>query len=193
MPNHYVPEKQRMYGGSVYQAAPQAPTLEIKINQNNSPAPSVYSEANNGYSRHPAPSVPPPPPPPMTHPSTESVLRVTKKLGNQKLYVAHLTLSIVAIMVCIVGCISSGYNWSVIGTYHHPKISRDHAFCLMGEHDAPRISYIFSHMDQYNFRKCLFELKLGLAVNTFHFVISAVIALLNLGSVYLCVKKVCNW
>jgi hypothetical protein len=25
------------------------------------------------------------------------------------------------------------------------------AFCLLGEHDARRISYIYSHMDQYDF------------------------------------------
>jgi hypothetical protein len=65
-------------------------------------------------------------------------------------------------------------NWALVGTYHHPRIERDQAFCLLGEHDAARISYIFSHMDQYDFRKCLFELKIGVAVNSVQFVISAI-------------------
>jgi hypothetical protein len=56
-------------------------------------------------------------------------------------------------------------NWHLIGTYKPPQWARGRqlinpkadeeqmyrAFCLLGEHDAPRISYIYSHMDAYDF------------------------------------------
>jgi len=29
------------------------------------------------------------------------------------------------------------------------------AFCLLGEHDSRRISYIYSHMNEYNFREVI--------------------------------------
>ena len=34
------------------------------------------------------------------------------------------------------------------------------AFCLLGEHDAPRISYIYLHMDKYDFRAVRFLCKI---------------------------------
>lgn len=120
-----------MYGGSVYQAAPQAPTLEIKINQvssktahhtrlqndrvaqlclmhtrrfqNNSPAPSVYSEATNGYSRHPAPSVPPPPPP-VTHPSTNPYYASPKSTYSGKGGDSNTAMLRICILQLLLGC-----------------------------------------------------------------------------------------
>ena len=60
-------------------------------------------------------------------------------------------------------------NWLLIGTYKqrmergrqlmNPKADEEQmyrAFCLLGEHDAPRISYIYSHMDEYDFRAVRF-------------------------------------
>ncbi|KAI1702733.1 CD20-like family domain-containing protein [Ditylenchus destructor] len=97
-------------------------------------------------------------------------------------YVAHLVLSLISVVI----------NWNLIGTYHHPKLSRDHAFCLLGEHDASRISYIFSHMDQYDFKKCLFELKIGIAVNSVQLILTVVLALLFAVSATLCMKRICT-
>jgi hypothetical protein len=42
----------------------------------------------------------------------------------------------------------------------HPKADEEQmyrAFCLLGEHDAMRISYIYSHMDEYDFRTVRFS------------------------------------
>lgn len=62
----------------------------------------------------------------------------------------------------------------LVGTYHHPRIERDEAFCLLGQHDAPRISHIFSHMDRYDFGHCLYQLKVGIAVNSVQFVVACI-------------------
>uniref|UniRef100_A0A914E8G4 MARVEL domain-containing protein n=1 Tax=Acrobeloides nanus TaxID=290746 RepID=A0A914E8G4_9BILA len=107
------------------------------------------------------------------------------KIGSLNLYLAHLVLSMLSIMMCFVSGGLSARNWALVGTYHHPTIARDSAFCLLGEHDASRISYIFSHMDQYDFKHCLFQLKVGVAVNSVQFVIAAIEALLNGLSVFL--------
>ncbi|VDK45908.1 unnamed protein product [Anisakis simplex] len=85
---------------------------------------------------------------------------IAAKYGSINLYMAHLVLSLISIMVCAVSGLLSARNWTLIGTYQHPKINRNQAFCLLGEHDAPRLSYIFSQMDQYDFKACLFELKI---------------------------------
>ncbi|VDO18708.1 unnamed protein product [Heligmosomoides polygyrus] len=95
------------------------------------------------------------------------------KIGTVNLYMAHLVLSLVAVMMCLVSGGLSARNWALVGTYHHPRIDRDEAFCLLGTHDATRISYIFSHMDKYDFAKCLWQLKVGVAVNSVQFVVAA--------------------
>jgi len=117
---------------------------------------------------------------------------VAAKIGSLNLYVAHLILSLVSIMMCLVSAGISARNWNLVGTYQHPKIDRNSAFCLIGQHDAPRISHIFSHMDKYDFGQCLFELKVGVAVNSVQFVVSLIVAFLNLLSVFLCMKRTCT-
>uniref|UniRef100_A0A914RL91 MARVEL domain-containing protein n=1 Tax=Parascaris equorum TaxID=6256 RepID=A0A914RL91_PAREQ len=102
------------------------------------------------------------------------------KVGSINLYMAHLVLSLISIMMCAVSGILSARNWALVGTYQHPKINRNQAFCLLGEHDAPRLSYIFSQMDQYDFKACLFELKVGVAVNSVQFVIACIEGILLL-------------
>uniref|UniRef100_A0A0N4ZTZ8 MARVEL domain-containing protein n=1 Tax=Parastrongyloides trichosuri TaxID=131310 RepID=A0A0N4ZTZ8_PARTI len=117
---------------------------------------------------------------------------IAAKRGSLKLYMAHLSLSMLALAMCVVSGIISAKNWVAVGTYSHPKISRNHAFCLLGQHDASRISYIFSHMDKYDFSACLFSLKVGVAVNSTQFVIAAIEAFLNMLSVILCMKRTCS-
>ncbi|CEF67690.1 CD20-like family-containing protein [Strongyloides ratti] len=117
---------------------------------------------------------------------------IAAKRGSLKLYMSHLTLSMIALAMCIVSGIISAKNWVAVGTYTHPKISRNHAFCLIGQHDASRISYIFSHMDKYDFSGCLFSLKVGIAVNSTQFVVAAIEAFLNMLSVMLCMKRTCS-
>jgi hypothetical protein len=114
------------------------------------------------------------------------------KFGSPNLYLGHLSLSMASFILCIVSCIISWSNWELVGTYRHPKIDRNSAFCLIGQHDAARISHIFSHMDKYDFGKCLFELKVGVAVNSIQFVVSVIIAFLNIISFSLCMKRACN-
>ncbi|VDM66934.1 unnamed protein product [Strongylus vulgaris] len=60
------------------------------------------------------------------------------KIGSINLYTAHLVLSLVAVMMCFVSGALSARNWTLVGTYHHPRIERDEAFCLLGEHDTTR-------------------------------------------------------
>uniref|UniRef100_A0A915E7D7 Uncharacterized protein n=1 Tax=Ditylenchus dipsaci TaxID=166011 RepID=A0A915E7D7_9BILA len=117
---------------------------------------------------------------------------VAAKMATVNLYVAHLVLSLISVVMCVVGAALAAKNWESIGTYHHPKLSRDHAFCLLGEHDASRISYIFSNMHQYDFRKCLFELKVGIAVNSVQFALVVVLSLLFSISAMLCMKRTCT-
>ncbi|VDM47913.1 unnamed protein product, partial [Toxocara canis] len=105
---------------------------------------------------------------------------VAAKYGSINLYMAHLVLSLISIMMCAISGILSARNWALVGTYQHPKINRNQAFCLLGEHDAPRLSYIFSQMDQYDFKACLFELKVGVAVNSVQFVIAGIEGILCL-------------
>ena len=100
---------------------------------------------------------------------------VAAKIGSLNLYVAHLILSLISIMMCLVSAGISARNWNLVGTYQHPKIDRNSAFCLIGQHDAPRISHIFSHMDKYDFGQCLFELKVGVAVNSVQFIVSLIV------------------
>ncbi|VDN58001.1 unnamed protein product [Dracunculus medinensis] len=114
------------------------------------------------------------------------------KIGSINLYIFHLVLSMISITTCSISAIISARNWILVGTYQHPKIDRNQAFCLIGEHDAPRLSYIFSHMDQYDFQACLFQLKVGVAVNSVQFVIAGIEALLNVVSAFLCFKRTCT-
>ncbi|WKY02691.1 hypothetical protein Q1695_016168 [Nippostrongylus brasiliensis] len=114
------------------------------------------------------------------------------KIGTVNLYMAHLVLSLVAVMMCLISGGLSARNWALVGTYHHPRIDRDEAFCLLGTHDATRISYIFSHMDKYDFAKCLWQLKVGVAVNSVQFVVAAIEVLLNILSAILCMKRTCT-
>ncbi|CAB3401254.1 unnamed protein product [Caenorhabditis bovis] len=114
------------------------------------------------------------------------------KIGSINLYMAHLTLSLVSVMMCLISGGLSARNWALVGTYHHPRIDRDEAFCLLGTHDTSRISYIFSHMDKYDFAQCLWQLKVGVAVNSVQFVIAALEVLLNVLSAILCMKRACT-
>ncbi|EYB94967.1 hypothetical protein Y032_0165g37 [Ancylostoma ceylanicum] len=114
------------------------------------------------------------------------------KIGSINLYTAHLVLSLVAVMMCLVSGGLSARNWALVGTYHHPRIERDEAFCLLGEHDATRIRYIFSHMYKYDFAKCLYQLKVGVAVNSVQFVVAAIEVFLNILSAILCMKRTCT-
>ncbi|KHJ92356.1 hypothetical protein OESDEN_07757 [Oesophagostomum dentatum] len=125
------------------------------------------------------------------------------KIGSINLYMAHLVLSLVAVMMCLVsGGLSARQafyflhiqNWALVGTYHHPRIERDEAFCLLGEHDASRcpLRYIFSHMYKYDFAKCLYQLKVGVAVNSVQFVVAAIEVFLNVISAVLCMKRACT-
>ncbi|GMT17943.1 hypothetical protein PFISCL1PPCAC_9240 [Pristionchus fissidentatus] len=117
---------------------------------------------------------------------------VAAKSGNPNLYLAHLVLSLISCMMCAVSGILSARNWTLVGTYHHPQVARDEAFCLLGEHDPSRISYIFSHMDRYDFSKCLWQLKVGVAVNSVQFVVAALEIFLNFLSAILCLKRTCG-
>ncbi|CAI2348992.1 unnamed protein product [Caenorhabditis sp. 36 PRJEB53466] len=114
------------------------------------------------------------------------------KVGSLNLYMAHLTLSLVSVMMCLISGGLSARNWALVGTYHHPRIDRDEAFCLLGTHDTSRISYIFSHMDKYDFAKCLWQLKVGVAVNSVQFVVAAIEVFLNILSAILCMKRTCT-
>ncbi|EFP02390.1 hypothetical protein CRE_01007 [Caenorhabditis remanei] len=114
------------------------------------------------------------------------------KMGSINLYMGHLTLSLVSVMMCLISGGLSARNWALVGTYHHPRIDRDEAFCLLGTHDTSRISYIFSHMDKYDFAKCLWQLKVGVAVNSVQFVVAAIEVFLNILSAILCMKRTCT-
>ncbi|KAI6235677.1 hypothetical protein M3Y95_00076800 [Aphelenchoides besseyi] len=117
---------------------------------------------------------------------------VAAKLSAHKIYLAHLILSLVSIMLCIIGCILSARNWFLIGTYHHPTISYYDAYCVIGVHDTNRISHIYSRTAHYNFRQCLFALKTGLAVNSIQFLLTAFIAILNLATASYSLRRACN-
>lgn len=121
-----------------------------------------------------------------------SVGSAAAKIGSINLYISHLVLSLISIMMCAISGGLSARNWSLVGTYDHPKINRNQAFCLLGEHDAARVSYIFHHMDQYDFKKCLFQLKVGVAVNSVQFVIATLEAFLNFLSSFMCCKRICT-
>ncbi|KAI6214853.1 hypothetical protein M3Y94_00317200 [Aphelenchoides besseyi] len=86
---------------------------------------------------------------------------VAAKLSAHKIYLAHLILSLVSIMLCIIGCILSARYYD--------------AYCVIGVHDTNRISHIYSRTAHYNFRQCLFALKTGLAVNSIQFLLTAFI------------------
>lgn len=62
----------------------------------------------------------------------------------------------------------------MIGTYRHPRIDRNEAFCLIGESDASRARYIMGQMNSYDFKQCLFQLKLGISINTIQFIIAII-------------------
>ncbi|KAJ1372250.1 hypothetical protein KIN20_034353 [Parelaphostrongylus tenuis] len=55
-----------------------------------------------------------------------------------------------------------------------------------------RISYIFSHINEYDFAKCLWQLKVGVAVNSVQFVVATVEVFLNFLSAILCMKRTCT-
>nr|CDJ93521.1 Hypothetical protein CBG13276 [Haemonchus contortus] len=114
------------------------------------------------------------------------------KIGAVNLYMAHLVLSLVAVMMCLISGGLSARNWALVGTYHHPRIDRDEAFCLLGTHDASRIRYIFSNMHRYDFEHCLWQLKVGVAVNSVQFVVAAIEVFLNILSAILCMKRTCT-
>lgn len=65
-------------------------------------------------------------------------------------------------------------NWTLIGTYQHPVIGRDEAFCLTGEHDVSRLQYILKNLHRYDFKRCLYQLKVGVAINSIQFVVACI-------------------
>jgi hypothetical protein len=117
---------------------------------------------------------------------------IASKMGTHNLYIAHLVLSVASVILCIIGCILSARNWMLIGTYRHPTVGPYDSFCVIDQHDSHRISYIFSHQDKYNFRQCLWMLKAGLATNSVQFVVTAVLAILNLVSAAFCLRRTCR-
>ncbi|KAI6241570.1 hypothetical protein M3Y99_00316600 [Aphelenchoides fujianensis] len=117
---------------------------------------------------------------------------VAARIGAEKAYLGHLALSCVSFMLCIAGCILAARNWFLVGTYSHPTISRNDAYCILGEHDAPRVSHIFSHMEKYNFRQCLYAVKVGLAVNSIQFVFTLFIGILEFVSALMCLRRLCR-
>jgi len=117
---------------------------------------------------------------------------VASKVGTHNLYLTHLVLSVISIILCVIGCVLSARNWMLIGTEGHPTVKPYDSPCVIGFHDANRISYIFSHMDRYNFRECLWSLKAGLATNSIQFVLTAVLAILNIVSVAFCLRRTCR-
>ncbi|KAF7626121.1 hypothetical protein Mgra_00009698 [Meloidogyne graminicola] len=89
----------------------------------------------------------------------------TNKIDN---YIGHLVLSLISIVLCIIGVTIASINWHLIGNYRpninrgrqiiNPKADEEQmykTFCLLGEHDVRRISYIYSHMDKYNFSEVI--------------------------------------
>uniref|UniRef100_A0A183D6G6 DUF4116 domain-containing protein n=1 Tax=Gongylonema pulchrum TaxID=637853 RepID=A0A183D6G6_9BILA len=86
--------------------------------------------------------------------------------GTVNLFVAHLVLSLISLMLCAAAAAISARNWLLIGTYEHPRIKRNEAFCVVGEHDAARLQYMFSQLNRYDFQHCMYQLKVGVSVNT---------------------------
>nr|CAD2208689.1 unnamed protein product [Meloidogyne enterolobii] len=93
---------------------------------------------------------------------------ITSKTNFVDHYITHLILSLISIVLTFVGGTISLINWQLIGTYKqnnergrqliNPKADEEQmyrAFCLLGEHDSRRISYIYSHMNEYNFREVI--------------------------------------
>ncbi|EFO16336.2 hypothetical protein LOAG_12171 [Loa loa] len=100
------------------------------------------------------------------------------------LFVAYLVLSLIALMLGAISATISARNWFLIGTYQHPKIDRNQAFCMIGEYDATRMRYILAQMNRYDFRQCLFQLKLGISINSIQFII-AIIEAIQINSYHL--------
>uniref|UniRef100_A0A0R3S249 MARVEL domain-containing protein n=1 Tax=Elaeophora elaphi TaxID=1147741 RepID=A0A0R3S249_9BILA len=90
------------------------------------------------------------------------------------LFVAYLVLSLISLMLCAISGAVSASNWLLIGTYRHPKIDRNQAFCLIGEYDASRARYILTEMNRYDFRQCLSQLKIGVSINSIQFIIAII-------------------
>jgi len=107
-------------------------------------------------------------------------------------YIVHLIATVVAVVVSGIGILLAAKNWMQIGTLDHPMLKREHVLCLLGEHDPGRIRHIELHMGNYNFSKCLLDLKFGLALNTLQAVITAVLALLQLVSMFLSLRITCS-
>ncbi|CAK5096912.1 unnamed protein product [Meloidogyne enterolobii] len=130
---------------------------------------------------------------------------ITSKTNFVDHYITHLILSLISIVLTFVGGTISLINWQLIGTYKqnnergrqliNPKADEEQmyrAFCLLGEHDSRRISYIYSHMNEYNFRECLIGVKIGIAVNSLQFLITALLGILFLVSIVLCLFRICT-
>lgn len=117
---------------------------------------------------------------------------VAAKRATVNLFIAHLVLSLISLMLCVIGAAISARNWLLIGTYQHPKIERNQAFCLIGENDASRLRYIFTQLNRYDFKQCLLQLKVGVAVNSLQFVGAVIEAVLNLVSSILCCRQTCT-
>uniref|UniRef100_A0AAF5PS35 Tetraspanin family protein n=1 Tax=Wuchereria bancrofti TaxID=6293 RepID=A0AAF5PS35_WUCBA len=117
---------------------------------------------------------------------------VAAKRCTVNLFVAYLVLSLISVMLCAISATISARNWSLIGTYQHPKIDRNEAFCLIGEYDASRARYILTQMNRYDFKQCLFQLKVGIGINSIQFIIAIIEAVLNFLSSILCCKQICT-
>ncbi|VDM96023.1 unnamed protein product [Thelazia callipaeda] len=117
---------------------------------------------------------------------------IAGKRATINFFVAYLVLSLVCMMMCTVSAAISARNWQLTGTYQHPKIDRNQAFCVIGEHDIPRLRYIFTQVNRYDFKQCLFQLKIGIAINTLQFIVAIIQAMLCFVSSIMCCKRICT-
>jgi hypothetical protein len=115
---------------------------------------------------------------------------VASRKEDQRFYVATLVLSLVSIVLCVAGCIIAYINWTSIGDYS----IYNQEYCVLGNHSPTRISYIYRYVDpKYDYVECLSKAKIGITVNGLQFVLSIIIAMLNLVSSYFCVRKIGSW
>ncbi|CAG9530969.1 unnamed protein product [Cercopithifilaria johnstoni] len=117
---------------------------------------------------------------------------VTAKRCTVNFFVTYLVLSLICLMLCVISGAISARNLLLIGTYRHPKIDRNQAFCLIGEYDTSRMRYILAEMSRYDFKQCLLQLKIGIGINSIQFIVAIIEAILYLLSSILCCKQVCT-
>ncbi|VDO23093.1 unnamed protein product [Haemonchus placei] len=138
-----------------YAPAPTAPTMEITINQGAASEKGPYPSAAPPTRGRPPVSAPPPPPslPPSygyEHPAYNPMwfdrFPRRENRGMFRLCLVELIpnwYAFNAVRTWSKHCnfhlffeTKSFRNWALVGTYHHPRIDRDEAFCLLGTHDS---------------------------------------------------------